>query len=373
MAGISKINNRYRVRYRIYFPDSTIKDRSRQVDKKGQARELKAQCDILEAKTKLGEYTAGDIEHWKRAGLINMEDGVGLQLYPDGRKTLRQACEEYRESWDDISQKEKEARSSRILHIIECLGEDTQINIFRHSDGEHLKNFLRDKGYKAVTINKHLQDLKRIFSLQVAERVLDFHPFSEVKGVKIPRKEKIEHVIPSEDTIQRIIKKAEENDKQKRALLGGHMTLFLLLFFGCGVRRSEAMAARIENIDWKSRGLLLVETKTGKPRIVGLGHKLYSLLLPRKGEEGFILPRFRPESVTRAITKHFKNCGVKMRLHDARHTYTTLLQEKNVSPIDAMGRTGHSDMRMLSHYSHPKLDIIHEDRFAFMREYAQDD
>jgi hypothetical protein len=55
-------------------------------------------------------------------------------------------------------------------------------------------------------------------------------------------------------------------------------------------------------------------------------------------------------------------------LHDARHTSTTLLQEKNVSSIDAMGRTGHAEMRMLSHYSHPKLGIIHEDPFEFMQD-----
>ena len=47
-----------------------------------------------------------------------------------------------------------------------------------------------------------------------------------------------------------------------------------------------------------------------------------------KGQEGFILPRFRPESVSRAIIGHFHSFGIDMRLHDARHTYTTLLQEK---------------------------------------------
>ena len=62
------------------------------------------------------------------------------------------------------------------------------------------------------------------------------------------------------------------------------------------------------------------------------------------------------------------SCGIDMRLHDARHTYTTLLQEKNVSPMETMGRTGHADMRMLSHYDHPKLRNIHEDQFEFMHD-----
>ncbi|MFP7756272.1 tyrosine-type recombinase/integrase [Thermodesulfobacteriota bacterium B35] len=333
----------------------------------GAARELKAQAEILEAKTRLQEYIGDDLEDWRRKKLINHKDKEQLWIFPGGRKTLRQAAEEYRKTWD-VSTKEAKTRESRLSHIIECLGENTPIETLRHSDGEYLKQFLRDRGYKVATVNKHLQDLKRMFALQVAERAIDFNPFSAVKGMKIPAGEKIQHTIPSEEEIQLIIEKAEENDRKKQALLNGHLTLFLLLFFGCGLRLSEAMAARIENIDWDLRGLLLTETKTGKPRMVGLGQKLFSLLLPMKGQKGYILPRFRPESVSRAIRRHFNNCGVKMRLHDTRHTYTTLLQEKNVSPIDAMGRTGHSDMRMLSHYSHPKLGRIYEDQFEFMQD-----
>ena len=33
-----------------------------------------------------------------------------------------------------------------------------------------------------------------------------------------------------------------------------------------------------------------------------------------------------------------------------------------------MGRTGHTDMKMLSHYTHPKLGAIHEDLFDFMQD-----
>ena len=191
---------------------------------------------------------------------------------------------------------------------------------------------------------------------------------SAVKNLKIPQSEIITPTIPTEEEIAYLLKKAEENDKKKKPLLGGHLTLFLLMYFGCGMRRSEALAARLENIDWEQRGLLLTKTKTNKPRMVGLAKRLYNQLLPRKGEKGFILPQYLPGSVTHAIRKHFDRCGIKMRLHDTRHTYTTLLQEKKVSPLDAMGRTGHTDMKMLSHYSHPKLDIIYEDQFEFMQD-----
>jgi len=59
---------------------------------------------------------------------------------------------------------------------------------------------------------------------------------------------------------------------------------------------------------------------------------------------------------------------MKMRLHDARHTYVSLLQQKlGVQPIEAMARTGHANMRMLSHYSHGKFGTVFEDGFDFMK------
>ena len=57
-----------------------------------------------------------------------------------------------------------------------------------------------------------------------------------------------------------------------------------------------------------------------------------------------------------------------MRLHDARHNYFTLLQEDaGATPHEAMQRTGHDDMAMLSRYTHPEIGEVLEDRLGFMR------
>jgi integrase len=169
-----------------------------------------------------------------------------------------------------------------------------------------------------------------------------------------------------------VLAEAEISDRRSApgnpASLGGNLTLFLLMFLGCGLRRKEAMAAKLENIDWQSRSLRLLVTKNDEEREVGLGERLYSLLLPRKGKTGYILPRFYPNSVSRAISRHFKRCGFQMRLHDARHTYTTRLLDLGVLRHNAMGRTGHKDSRMLDHYTHPIFGEVYEDQFPFMRQ-----
>jgi len=152
------------------------------------------------------------------------------------------------------------------------------------------------------------------------------------------------------------------------------------MFFGLGIRRKEAMASRWEMINWQERSITLPAeiTKTGKPRKIGLGTRLYMELKRRHKaaptgsndvpKPEFILPRFAPWSISRAIKKHLQDCGIKARLHDARHTYTTMLQDLGVAPHRAMERTGHADMKMLSHYSHANFDEVYEDEFGFMKD-----
>ena len=68
------------------------------------------------------------------------------------------------------------------------------------------------------------------------------------------------------------------------------------------------------------------------------------------------------------VREHFEKCGFKMRLHDTRHPYTTLLQEDaGASHHEAMQRTGHDDMAMLSHYTHSEFGEVLEDRLGFMQ------
>lgn len=374
-ASIIKQGAKYRVRWRLYLPDGTWLDKKLSAADKSQAREMKSLADLIEIKTMHQEITAADLEHWRRHRMISQKDAERLNTYQDARKTLAQAAEEYKAAIK-CGKEETEARKVRIDRVVEILGPGKAVGEIKHSDGEMVQKQLHDgwkgKKYKAVTINKHLQDAKRMFKGQLRERVIEYNPFSELDGAKIPKEEEISHTVLNHEEIATVLAQAEISDQRtdpgNPASLGGHLTLFLLMFFGCGLRRKEAMAARMENIDWQSRSLRLLVTKNDEEREVGLGGRLYYLLLERQGEKGYILPRFYLNSVSRSISRHFKRCGFKMRLHDTRHTYATRLLDLGVLRHDAMGRTGHKDSRMLDHYTHPEIGEIYEDQFPFMRQ-----
>jgi integrase len=376
MASIHKLDGQYRVRYRITLPNGHCLDRSRRCDKLGQAKETKAAADVLESRTKLDDYDDQDIKQWIRLDLVSKNDAAQLKKYPDGRKTIKDAAEEYKSTMD-CGLVEMTERKRRVDKMVVLFGPERTIDGFTFFDGEDIKKRLRQQGLKAVTCNKYLQDLKRLFTVQLAAGVIRHHPFGVSKGVKVPQSEKIKHSILSFEQIEMVLAAAEINDARLPTakdtpghppLLGGKMVLFLLMFLGCGMRRSEAMAARWENIDWQQRKLHLAETKTDEDRDVGLGERLFALLKAEYGgKPGYILPRFNLRSVTRAIRRHFDRCGLPdVRLHDTRHTFITRMRDLGVSKRDVMARTGHKNATMHHHYDHPDFGEIHEDLLPFM-------
>ena len=81
--------------------------------------------------------------------------------------------------------------------------------------------------------------------------------------------------------------------------------------------------------------------------------------------------RDHPDTITAHLRAFFDQCGFNnVRLHDARHTFSTILQEPGASKEDTRDRLGHADLEMTEHYTHPEeqggeFEIL-EDRLPFM-------
>ena len=380
MAKLSKITDprlknpdQYRLRYRIHFPDGGRRDRSRRYRTQAIARAKLEVATVLEHRTRQVFQTADDILVWQNEDLISPEEAELLDRTPLAlKKTLRESMEEYRSTWE-VSQEEVYTRDFRIRVIEEILSADAPIASLDYGDGERLKMELKARELKVVTIRKYLQDLKRCFRHQVRLQVLPHNPFTELSAGRTPPEEKVKQVRLTSTEVIKVLRKAQKRVGQEKGVLvlGGWLDVFLLFVFGTGLRRREAMLARWEHIDWESLSLLVPakNAKDREQRRVGLGRRLYDALWSRRQEEGFVFPQYHEDQFTRAVREHFALCGYKMRLHDTRHTYTTLLQEDaGAAPHEAMQRTGHDDMAMLSQYTHSEFGEVLEDRLGFMQD-----
>jgi len=359
MATIGKVRGKPRLRYRINYPDGGWADRSRRYRTVELARSHWALSQQVEDKTKYESYLEEDIEAWRKARLVNDDDIERLGLNP-GLKTLESAGKDWKRSWD-VTSGEVVAREWRLRNILNILGRTTPVKFLRFSHGLVLKEELRKQGLKTTTIQRHIHDLKRMMRIQIANNVIQANPFSELSAGRIPVSEKIQPKALTPKEINTILDKARQAEP-------GWLYLLLLLAFGCGLRRKEVLSLEWNMIDWDSRVLILPEyiTKTRKERRLGLGQKLFYELLTRKSE-GRIFPEINPSTLSHIVSDLFKECGIKARLHDARHTYTTMIQTAGAQIHEAMQRTGHSDPSMLGHYSHATVNEIFEDKFEFLK------
>lgn len=73
---------RYRVRYRIYFPDGSWVARSRRYETLAAGRAKLEAASALESRTRQLQQTPEDIKVWKNEGLVTAQEAQRLDLVP---------------------------------------------------------------------------------------------------------------------------------------------------------------------------------------------------------------------------------------------------------------------------------------------------
>ena len=119
-------------------------------------------------------------------------------------------------------------------------------------------------------------------------------------------------------------------------------------------RRSEIFKLNRKHIDWHNSTALIPDTKTGKPRKIGLHPRVIEILksIPRSVSGNF----FHIESLS-AFEKSFRSSVKRAKLddfrfHDLRHTGATDLIEKfGWSTMELMQQGGWSSQQMAKRYS----------------------
>ncbi len=375
MANLSKHpSGKWRVRYTIHLPDGTVRDRSRLFERRVDANATLHRAGLLEESIRYGRYNSEDLYKWISMGLISKKDRQALAtaLPPEAAysaRNLKEIADDFVATWGQISANQRRAKKARLKRILKILGPSTPVASLKPMDGYIVRTRLTEAGLAPRTINRAIQELKAIMNVAVVNGDIPFNPFITLKGIRV--RQTFQGKALSQQQVTKVLEKAKASK-----YLYGWIYLILLFAFGTGLRRSEILALTWSSINWRKRIITVIRTKTGKPRVVGLGNRLYKELsdlreaIKAKGAEpeGTIIPDFYPDSVSKAAKRIFKECGFDLRLHDARHTYATLLQQiAGATPIETMARTGHSNVNMLVTYSHPANNQIFEDKLEFMK------
>ena len=268
---------------------------------------------------------------------------------------------------------------NRFIHTqaIPFFGEKS-ITAITPKDIEDFANRLKDSGLTNTTVNHYMKDLKVIFHEALRRNDIQTDPTRQILPFRNDTREKgiftvaeIESLFCGENIVQRIW-----NGNKEAYLMN-------LLAVKTGMRLGEIQALRVQDIkedyifvqhSWEAN-YGLKSTKTGNERIIPVKSEILSELLSLNGsteKDAFVFSHTDGKTPTRRaeIYKGFHRALERIGLgreererrnisfHSWRHTFASILANKNVPEVYIRRLTGHSSMQMLDHYTHIQVERL---------------
>jgi integrase len=240
---------------------------------------------------------------------------------------------------------------------------------------ERLKRDLTDCRLSDTTIRKYLMIVSHVFKVAISRRwcaELD----NPVKAVELPKARRMRSRRFEQEELEYL---SVELAKSKNSLV--------LSFFEFAIetacRRGEVLRLRIRDVDLNKRTAVLIDTKNGEDRIIGLSSRAVAIVEPlisapienvvpiaSKKSERKLFPlsvstlrhafERAKDRAKLAYESDCRTCGKEaragflenLRLHDCRREATSRMFEKGLDVMEVSAMTGHKTLAMLRGYTH---------------------
>lgn len=213
---------------------------------------------------------------------------------------------------------------------------------------------LRERGASRAYQHRLHREVKAFFSWCKRFDVVSENVFARVPLVKLEQ----QIVQPfSTDDVHRLL--AAINRGVRAGTRNYALVLFLL---DTGVRASECVSVRLDDVDWERGRVRVLHGKGQKQRWVGIGEQaraaLTDYLLVRGEAEGqlFLSERSGKGLHSLALNVLFNKLGQQAGVthvhpHRFRHTFATWAIRSQAREIDVQSLLGHSSLTMVQRYA----------------------
>ncbi len=225
---------------------------------------------------------------------------------------------------------------------------------------------LHDKSLTATSVMRKTASLRGFFKWLCANEICTTNPALTLEQPKVPKK------LPKVMTVEEINTLLSQN-------LNKCEKVILELLYGCGLRVSELVNLKINDMDLSAK-YLQCTGKGSKERIVPIGSKALKAIKDYEKERDFILQKNRLTSKNLLLTEDGKNItrqevytfihklGEKIHKsispHTLRHTFATHLLENGADLRVVQELLGHSDVATTQLYTHISKKRLKEVYFA---------
>ncbi len=224
---------------------------------------------------------------------------------------------------------------------------------------------------KPKSIKRKIATMKALFNFLEFEDKILVNPFRKMR-IKIKEPQTVRSVMDIREVFKVLktayLKRDVIEDKKSYSYFESLRNITVLeLLFSTGARVSEIADIKTECINFRT-GTILIKGKGNKERVIQICNKetltilqeYYQLVLENKILDGgwFLLNRFNKkltdQSIRNIVKKIAKKAGLTRRItpHIFRHTFATLLLEKDVDIKYIQSLLGHSSITTTQIYTH---------------------
>jgi integrase/recombinase XerC len=222
---------------------------------------------------------------------------------------------------------------------------------------------LSDDGISNASINRKVSSLNSFYKFLLKTKQIDTSPLLKHKALKAPKKIQIPFSEKELDMVlnQIIYKEGFEGVRDK---------LIVDLFYTTGIRRTELINLKIQNVDLSNKTIKVIG-KRNKERIIPIltiiEEQIKEYLSERssiqevKESESFFLlsngVKLNDSFVYRLINYYFSNVSEKVKKspHILRHTFATHLLNNGADINSVKELLGHSSLASTQVYTHNSL------------------
>jgi integrase/recombinase XerD len=230
---------------------------------------------------------------------------------------------------------------------------DQDINLEDLTNRE-LKAFIGiqlEKNLSRVTINDYIRTFKHFCKWMNCEKIIPIDPSDQITKLKAPKREKAV-LVPKE--IKKMLSACPTNTFE-----GIRNRAIISVMWDCGLRRTEVIGAKIDDLDLKSKSMG-VTGKGNKYATMPLCKKTIKNLQvwvevrgPKASPYLFTTETGRPLNdsyFTHLIAKIGKRAGIEVNPHKIRHSVITWLAEQGMEPFDLQAFARHEDINTTMGY-----------------------
>ncbi len=281
--------------------------------------------------------------------LIKRKAEIKAGKQPEVKRIANHTFKELATEYKQWAKRQRSYRSKEgfINQLVECFG-NLLLRRFTPLIIEKYQTERINKGNTPATVNRLIATLKHMFTKAVDWSMVEEEVLKRVRRVKLLEENNRRLRYLSKEECQALINACEP-----------HLKPIVITALNTGMRKSEILNLKWDQVDLKHGFILLDKTKNGERREIPINETLRQTLqgLVRRLDTPFVFydPRTgKPyKDVKRSFHTALRRAKIKdFRFHDLRHTFASHLVMAGVDLTTVKELLGHKDLKMTLRYAH---------------------